>query len=172
MEKIILGLKRKKLLLKIFILVFIILLLSSYIYEKITNDVPSNIPDVTIKYNGESITTSFGEYTWLQSFSKDQPKAGNSYLVGLSYDVGMTLSRFSAKPNSYIEVIFDSAPPEILLRTWVVGDTKNETSTKLNSSRKINTITLPDKKGEYIYEVQGYWSNTNFTSTIFRVLVE
>lgn len=166
------SLKSKNSLVKIFILIFVIVIVFSYAYEKITSDVPTNLPDVNIKYNGKDIPTSYGEYAWLGNFSKEQPKTGNSYLVGPSYDVGLEASRFSAKPNSEIEVIFNSAPPKIILRTWVVDNPENEIIKEVDSSKKINTITLPDEKGEYIYEVKGYWSSTNFTLTIFRVIVE
>lgn len=165
-------LNRMKLWMKIFLGIFIILIISSYVYEKLTSDVPRNIPKVTIKYNDEVIPTSPGEYTWLKSVSKNQPKTGNSYLAGQSYDVGIKVSKISVEPNSEIVVIFNTAPPELILRTWLVGDSVNEIKEESNSSKKINIIKLPKEKGEYIYEVQGYWSNTNFTSTIFRVLVE
>lgn len=165
-------LNNNKLLIKIFGLIFIIFIIFSYAYEKLTSDVPINIPDVTIRYNGEDIPTSLGEYAWLKSFSKDQPKTGNSYLAGPSYDVGMKVSQTSVKQNSEIEVIFNTEPPEIVLREWLVGEPINEIRKEIKSSKKVNIIKLPQEKGEYIYEIQGYWSNTNFTSTIFRVLVE
>ncbi|MGY5239257.1 NUDIX hydrolase N-terminal domain-containing protein [Clostridium tertium] len=82
------------------------------------------------------------------------------------------VSGFSAKPNSEVEVTFNSAPPEIILRLWSVGDSVNDTTIKFDSSKKVNNITLPDKKGEYIYEMNGYWSERNYTSTIFRIIIE
>lgn len=164
--------KNNKVLRKLIILIFVIFIISSYAYERITIDVPINLPKVTIKYSGKEILTSPGEYAWLKSFSKGQPKTGNSYLAGPSYDVGVMVESFSAKSNSDIKVIFKSAPPEIILRRWTVGDSVNEVTKKFDSLKKINNITLPEEKGEYIYEVQGYWSNTNFTSTVFRVLIE
>ena len=84
----------------------------------------------------------------------------------------MEVSGFSAKPNSEVEVTFKSAPPEIILRLWSLGDSVNDTTVKFDSSKKVNNITLPDKKGEYIYEVNGYWSEGNYTSTIFRIIME
>jgi len=168
----VLNFKGKKISAKIFIYIFIIFIVGSYIYAKLTSDLPLNLPEVTIKYEDKKVPTTHGEYTWLSSFSKDQPKAGNSNLAGPSYDLGMDLSRFVAKTNSEIEIVFEDAPPEITLRRWTVGDSENETSEKIESFKKVNTIKLPDKKGEYIYEVRGNWSHTNFTVTVFRVLVE
>lgn len=128
-------------------------------------------PSVTIKYNGKAVPTSIGEHTWSEDLPKGQ-KTGSSYLVGPSYDAGMEVSGFSANPNSEVEVTFKSAPPEIILRSWVIGDSENNTTIKFDSSKKVNNITLPEKKGEYIYEVNGYWSEGNYTSTIFKVIVE
>lgn len=165
------NLKSRKFLVKLFIFIFIVWIISSYAYAKITSDIPMKKPSVTIKYNGKTVPTSIGEHTWSGSLPKGQ-KAGSSYLVGPSYDAGMEVSRFSANPNSEVEVTFKSAPPEIILRSWVVGDSMNAKTIKFDSSKTINNITLPDKKGEYIYEVNGYWSEGNYTSSIFRVIVE
>lgn len=165
------NLKSRKFLVKLFICILVVWIISSYAYAKITSDVPIRKPTVTIKYNGKVVPTSIGEHTWSGSLPKGQ-KAGSSYLVGPSYDAGIAISGFSAKTNSEVEVTFKLAPPEIILRSWVVGDSENDTTIRFDSSKTVNNIILPEKKGEYIYEVNGYWSEVNYTSTIFKVIVE
>lgn len=165
------NLKSRKFLVKLFICTFVVCIISSYAYSKMTSDIPMRKPSVAIKYNGKIVPTIIGEHTWSGSLPKGQ-KAGSSYLVGPSYDAGMEVSGFSAKPNSEVEVTFNSAPPEIILRLWSVGDSVNDTTIKFDSSKKVSNITLPDKKGEYIYEMNGYWSEGNYTSTIFRIIIE
>jgi len=165
--------KGQKISFKIFIFLFIVLLIvGSYIHAEITSDIPNDLPEVTIKYQGEKVSSTHGEYAWLINFSKDQPRTGNSYLVGPSYYIGKNLSSFEAKANDEINIIFEKAPPEIILTRWNVGDSENETSEKIEAYKKMNTIKLPDQKGEYIYEVRGKWSDTNFTVTVFRTIVK
>ena len=162
--------KSKNTLVKMTILIFVIVILFSYFYALLTSDIPINKPSVKIEYNDKVVPTSIGEYTWSGKPIKGQ-KTGSSYLAGPSYDVGMAVSRVSVKPNSEIEVIFTSAPVEMTLRTWVVGNSTNYSTEKFDSLKQY-TITLPNKKGEYIFEVIGDWGEANNISTIFRVNVE
>ena len=78
-------------------------------------------------------------------------KAGSSYLVGPSYDAGMEVSGFPAKPNSEVEVTFNSAPPEIILRLWSVGDSVNDTTIKFDSSKKVNKWILERRELYFNY---------------------
>lgn len=162
--------KRKKSIVKYSFFIFIILLVGSYIYSKMTNEVPNKKPSVTIEYNEKIVPIGIGEHTWSGNLPEGQ-KAGSSYIVGPSYDIGMSVSRFSAKSNGEIKVIFNYAPVKMTLNSWIVGN-KSILSTEEFNSKKEYTIALPNEKAEYIFEVKGYWNEENDTSTIFRVLVE
>lgn len=113
--------ERRNSFIKVCSIIFVILLVCSYIYSEMTSEVPSKQPSVTIEYNEKAVPTSIGEHTWAGNLPEGQ-KAGSSYIVGPSYDIGMAVSRFSVKPNSEIKVSFKSAPVKMILNSWVVGD--------------------------------------------------
>ena len=131
------------------------------------NYTPHSAPSVTIKYDGEKISTKIGFHTWFYS----DTSGGNSYLAPDSYELGNTVSSTIVKANTTMEIFFKSAPPKMILNCWEVGNSEIKQTTEFDSSKKY-TITLPNDKKEYIFEVMGYWKSYNYTSTIFKVKVE
>lgn len=148
----------------IVVCIIIILILSYYTYERISIGAPLKEPYVTIKYNNKAITIEIGEHNWL---GKD---GGNSYLAGSSYEVGQKCDVLAAKPNDIIKVTFSSKPKEMKVLLW--SDYSSNKVYKSFGAEKKYKFVLPEVKGEYIFEVMGYWDDRHNTSDIFRVKIE
>lgn len=154
----------KKNKIKVIACITLILLAIATIYFYTNDKMPINEPRVTVKYSGKIVVTNKGEHNWFN------PKVGgNSYLAGPAYDLGINTESLLATPEGKIEVLFQKAPTNMYLNLW--GKDELKSSSNLGSSKKYE-FTLPKNKGEYIFEVYGYWSETYNTSTVFRVKVE
>ncbi len=143
-----------------------VLILSSYIYEKITEPFPSKRPTVNIKYQGNKLYTKSGDENWFN------PKfGGNSAMRGSPYEIGKEMDTFYANSGDTIEVSFSLKPKEVYIINLEDKPRKDCDEKKLGSSNKYS-IELPTEKGEYIIEIYGRWDSTHTSSNIFKVTIQ
>lgn len=146
--------------------VLLILFIGYYIYSNLALKAPVKKPYVKMKYNGTIIDSTMGEHNWFHG------NGGNSYLAGPSYKVGQEkASAFTAKMGDKISVSFSSKPKKMKVLRWISDDTPAEIYNTFPASSNYR-FSLPYEKGEYVFEILGYWDDKHNTSNIFRVIVE
>lgn len=142
------------------------LILSSYIYEKITEPFPSKRPTANIKYQGNKLYTKSGDENWFNS-----KFGGNSVMRGNPYEIGKEMDTFYANPGDTIEFSFSLKPEEVYIVNWENKPRKDCDQKNLGSSNKYS-IELPSEKGEYIIEIYGLWDSAHTSSNIFKVNIQ
>lgn len=152
--------------------IFIILIIIFSIYKSYSiSDIPYNSPKVKISYDNKKITSSQGEHNWING------EGGNSYLAGSSYEIGKKLEAIKCTASGYMDITFKTKPincppQKLIVSIWKDKDNREVYQEIRGDISNSVTILLPEKEGEYIFEINAYWDDKHNTSNILKILIE
>lgn len=139
---------------------------SYYLFTRLYAKIPSVCPTTIIRYNGYTVQTSLGDHNWI-------PKnGGSSYITEGDYTVGQKTLKFNAKLGDTVHILIPKNPLNVKV-TEVLDVDNNHKEYNVVKEGKEYILTLPNKKGEYIFNVMAFWdAEMHNSATIFRVEIE
>ncbi|QAA30916.1 hypothetical protein [Clostridium manihotivorum] len=153
----------KAILLTILIIVVIILGVLNYTNKNI----PLKEPELLVRYNETKISTVHGEHSWM-----DSNLDGSSFIteepIKLTKNINATIVKTDEKIQFKLKTRV--APKLILIYQCTSGYSKN--IYKEYSNVTSGELTVPSKKGEYIFEVGVGYDEGHWTSDIFKIKVK
>ena len=148
------------------IFIVIILISSYFVYEKISTKIPIYAPKTIIKYNEKNISTSLGDYYWINN------NTDNGHETGVAYDIGIKTPKFDAKPGDKVQISIPKSPFYVRVNQILNSRYKIKEYTPYKDGKEY-IFTLPTEKGIYVFEVYAKWDKDKHnTATIFRVSIE
>lgn len=143
----------------------LLLLFFSIIYSIKLTRTPKDRPVITVKYEDKFVPSILWNNYWPAADNKSVYPEGNINIL-----VPET-SAFIAKPGDKIEVIFSVKPKHIRISQLSKSNSTASSGIYTGFKRKY-TFNLPKEKGEYIYEIYGYWDDSHNTSDILKVRIQ
>lgn len=150
-------------------LIFIIGFNLYKLYSK--SDVPYEIPKVHFKYKNKTVKSVQGDSTWIYGIG------GSSNTTGYSYEIGKKLEAIKCTASSYMDIAFKTKPincppQKLIVSVWKDRDNREIYQEIRGDISNSVTILLPEKEGEYIFEINAYWDDKHNTSNILKILIE
>lgn len=137
------------------------------LFAKIIADLfslPASAPSPQIKYKNEKINTITSLYNWI-----DPHIGGNSSLDPSTEDINR-LKPFRAKPHSKITFTFKCfCKPKYVQITLLNG--KTIIRIKKYTRHQNWSFTSPNKKGVYLYEINGVWDRYHNSAHLFKIKI-
>ncbi|WP_158736209.1 hypothetical protein [Alteribacillus sp. YIM 98480] len=121
---------------------------------------PPPIPTGTVEMNNTQHGMKSGGYEWIQTNDDGDSQAVQTDAPS-PMQIADIMEAIALKPETEAEITFNSEhKPQLTLYIW------NEDGRNTEGSLKDHSFTLPEKTGEYVYEVVADWSYENVKGTV------
>lgn len=113
-------------------------------------------PQAWVAIGGQRFSMVINGYQWSNGYS--------GVVADAAFHPARNLEAHSANATATAELIFERAPQSVQITTWSNG---KEAGTRDMSG---TTFSLPDKPGDYVFEVTGIWGE-NYVNYDFEVRI-